>query len=270
MNTYEEKQAARKARFEARAAQAQQQSDAVYEQARNKAQAIPFGQPILVGHHSEGRDRRYRESISRGYGKSFELQKQAEHYATKAAAVGKGGISSDDPQAIEKLKAKISQLQQAHETMTKLNANIRRHAKEDMSARIAALVATGLIGEENARNLLTPDHAGRIGFAPYQLQNSSANIRRIADRIKALEKVADRPETERSGDGYTYREDPQENRAMFLFDAKPGKETRDVLKRHGFRWSPTRGAWVRQLTGNAQWAARDVIRFLDEEKSEND
>jgi len=57
---------------------------------------------------------------------------------------------------------------------------------------------------------------------------------------------------------------------MFLFDGKPAKDTRDVLKRHGFRWSPTRSAWVRQLTGNTQWAARDVIRFLDEEKPEND
>ncbi|WP_237173895.1 DUF3560 domain-containing protein [Paracandidimonas lactea] len=264
MNTYEAKQAARKARYEARAAQARQQSDAAHEQAWNMAQAIPFGQPILVGHHSEGADRRYRARISGGYEKSFELHKQAEHYADKAAGVGKGGISSDDPDAIEKLKAKMLKLQVAQDTMKKLNAIVRRHAKADMGARIAALVATGLISEENARNLLTPDYAGRTGFAPYQLQNNNANIRRIAERIKALEKVAERPETERSGDGYTYREDPQENRAMFLFDAKPEKDTRNVLKRHGFRWSPTRSAWVRQLTGNAQWAARDVIRFLDE------
>ncbi|WP_420177867.1 DUF3560 domain-containing protein [Kerstersia gyiorum] len=87
MNTYEAKQAARKARYEARAAQARQQSDAAYAQAQNKAQAIPLGQSILVDHHSEGRDRRYQESISRGYEKSFELQKQAEHYAGKAVAV---------------------------------------------------------------------------------------------------------------------------------------------------------------------------------------
>ena len=50
---------------------------------------------------------------------------------------------------------------------------------------------------------------------------------------------------------------------MFLFEGKPAKDTRDVLKRHGFRWSPTRSAWVRQLTGNAQWAAKDVIRHLE-------
>jgi len=264
MNTYEAKQAARKVRYEARAGQARQQSDAAHEQAQNMAQAIPFGQPILVGHHSEGADRRYRARISGGYEKSFALNKQAEHYADKAAAVGKGGISSDDPDAIEKLKAKLAKLQAAQDSMKKLNALVRRHAKADTETRVAALMATGLIDETHARQLITPDYAGRIGFAAYQLQNNNANIRRIAERIKALEKVAERPESERSGDGYAYREDPQENRAMFLFDGKPAKDTRDVLKRHGFRWSPTRSAWVRQLTGNAQWAARDVIRYLDE------
>jgi len=264
MNTYEAKQAARKARYETRAAQARQQSDVAHEQARNMAQAIPFGQPILVGHHSEGADRRYRARINSGYEKSVALHKQAEHYAGKAASVGKGGISSDDPDAIEKLKAKLAKLQVVQDTMKKLNAIVRRHAKADTETRVAALVATGLIDDANARQLITPDYAGRVGFAAYQLQNNNANIRRIAERIKALEKVAERPESERSGDGYTYREDPQENRAMFLFDGKPAKDTRDVLKRHGFRWSPTRSAWVRQLTGNAQWAARDVIRFLEE------
>jgi hypothetical protein len=176
------------------------------------------------------------------------LQKKAEHYADKAASVGKGGISSDDPDAIEKLKAKLLKLQAAQDTMKKLNALVRRYAKSDTETRVVMLVATGLIDEARARQLITPDYAGRTGFASYQLQNNNANIRRIADRIKALEKVAE----------------PQENRAMFLFDGKPAKDTRDVLKRHCFRWSPTRGAWVRQLTGNAQWAARDVIRFLDE------
>lgn len=75
--------------------------------------------------------------------------------------------------------------------------------------------------------------------------------------------MADRPAFELSGPGYVYREDPQENRVMFLFDGTPAKETRDLLKRHGFRWSPTRSAWVRQLTGNVQWAAMDFMRALE-------
>ena len=263
MNTYEAKQAARKAGYQARAEEAERRADAVHAQAHDMAQAIPFGQPILVGHHSERSDRRYRERIQRGFEKSFELQKKAEHYVDKAASVGKGGISSDDPDAIEKLKAKLASLQAWQDTMKKLNAVVRRHAKADAEIRISALVATGLVDDTRARAVITPDFMGRIGFAPYQLQNNNANIRRIAERIKDLEKVADRPELERSGQGYIYREDPQENRAMFLFEGKPAKDTRDLLKRHGFRWSPTRSAWVRQLTGNAQWAAQDVIRALN-------
>ena len=263
MNTYEAKQAARKAAYQAKAAHTERQADAAHAQAHDMAQAIPFGQPILIGHHSERGDRRYRERIQQGYEKSFELQKKAEHYVEKAASVGKGGISSDDPDAIEKLKAKLASLQAWQGAMKKLNSVVRRHAKADPETCISALVATGLVDDARARELIKPDFMGRIGFAPYQLQNNNANIRRIAQRIKDLEKVADRPEFERSGPGYTYREDPQENRAMFLFDGKPAKETRDLLKRHGFRWSPTRSAWVRQLTGNAQWAAMDFMRALE-------
>src|SRR5690554_4937153 len=52
MNSYEAKQAARKARYEARAGLAHAQSDAVASQASRMADAIPMGQPILVGHYS--------------------------------------------------------------------------------------------------------------------------------------------------------------------------------------------------------------------------
>ena len=263
MNSYEAKQAARKARYETRAAQAQQQADTRHAQAQEMAQAIPFGQPILVGHHSERADRRYRERVNQGYQKSYALQKQAEHYADKADAVGKGGISSDDPDAIAKLKAQLAQLQAKQDVMKKLNAIVRRHAKADAETRVSMLVASGLVDSEQATELITPDFAGRVGFASYQLQNNNANMRRVADRIKQLEALAERPERQRSGNGYVYREDPQDNRALFLFEGKPAKDIRDVLKRHGFRWSPTRNAWVRQLTGNAQWAAREVIRVLE-------
>lgn len=267
MSPYEAKQAARKARYEERASKATRQADAVHAQAHEMAQAIPFGQPILVGHHSEGADRRYRAKITRGFEKSFELQRTAEHYADKAALVGKGGISSDDPDAIEKLSAKLARLQTVQEAMKKANAAIRRH-RGDEAAQVAAIVAIEGFTEDRARQIIHPDYMNRVGFAPFTLQNNNANIHRIAARIRELEQSADRAETEHNGPGYLYREDPQENRAMFLFDGKPAKETRDVLKRQGFRWSPTRNAWVRQLTGNASWAAKDVIRYLNEQNQD--
>ncbi|MEX3614690.1 MAG: DUF3560 domain-containing protein [Burkholderia gladioli] len=115
MNDYEAKQAARKARLEERAAKVSGESQTTYQRARSMASAIPFGQPILVGHHSEGRDRNYRARIHNTFGKAFALQDKATHYAAKTAAVGTGGISSDDPQAIEKLRAELDKMKSSQE-----------------------------------------------------------------------------------------------------------------------------------------------------------
>src|SRR3990167_11102227 len=94
-NRYEQKQAARKERFEELAEKAKRESDAAYNHARRMGSVIPFGQPILVGHHSEGRDRRYRARIGKAYDRGAELSSKADYYESRAESVGKGGISSD-------------------------------------------------------------------------------------------------------------------------------------------------------------------------------
>ena len=193
MNAYEQKQAARKARYEERAEQASAESASTYNRARDMAQAIPFGQPILVGHHSETRDRNYRDRIHTTYGKAFALQDKAKHYEQKAASVGTGGISSDDPDAIEKLRAELANVEQAQERMKAANKAIRTHKTEE--TRIAALVAQGLT-EAQAAELLKPDFAGRVGFPSYALSNNNANARRIAGRIAELEKRRQRVDVE--------------------------------------------------------------------------
>ena len=81
-----------------------------------------------------------------------------------------------------------------------------------------------------------------------------------------MERAAERNVTvEQEGDGYTYREDADENRAMFLFDDKPDAAIRAVLKRHAFKWSPTRGAWVRMLN-NARPLRRRAMSARREKK----
>lgn len=260
MNAYEQKQAARKARYEERAEQASAESTSTYNRARGMAQAIPFGQPILVGHHSETRDRNYRDRIHTTYGKAFALQDKAKHYEQKAASVGTGGISSDDPEAIEKLRAELANVEQAQERMKAANKAIRTHKTEE--ARIAALVAQGLT-EAQAAELLKPDFAGRVGFPSYALSNNNANARRIAGRIAELEKRRQRVDVEQEAEGYTYREDTEENRVMFVFPGKPDEATRALLKRHAFKWSPSRGAWVRQLNNAGIWAGQEVKKALN-------
>jgi prefoldin subunit 5 len=173
--------------------------------------------------------------------------------------MNRNAISSDDPQAIEKLRAKLAELEGLQATIKAANAAIRKEKHPER--QIAALVALGH-PEERARKLLEPDFAGRIGFADYHLTGNSAEIRRIKGRIAQLEQAAQRETTEEVTDKYTYREDTDENRVMFRFDGKPNEATRTLLKSRGFKWSPTRDAWVRLLNDKAIWAAQGIKAFL--------
>lgn len=81
-----EKAEARSKRFDAMATKAESNSQQLYGEASKMADIIPLGQPILVGHYSEGRDRRYRNRIQSKFEKSFEEGKKAEHFKNRAEA----------------------------------------------------------------------------------------------------------------------------------------------------------------------------------------
>ena len=51
------------------------------------------------------------------------------------------------------------------------------------------------------------------------------------------------------------------NRLQIFFEDKPDEATREALKSNGFRWSPKAGAWQRQLTSNAYYAA-DYVKAI--------
>lgn len=63
-----------------------QEAQDLSDKARKMGDIIPLGQPILVGHHSEGRDRNYRGKVQRTFEKSVEASRRAEEYAHKAEA----------------------------------------------------------------------------------------------------------------------------------------------------------------------------------------
>ncbi|MBU2816259.1 hypothetical protein HF282_01955, partial [Acidithiobacillus ferrooxidans] len=109
----------------------------------------------------------------------------------------------------------------------------------------------------------TPDVMGTVGFASYSLSNNNANIRRLEERIQVLEKAQALEDRETPYAWGTIRENKEINRIQFRFDGKPDEAVRDLMKSSGFRWAPSEGAWQRQWTGNAVYAARDVIKKLD-------
>lgn len=173
----------------------------------------------------------------------------------KIRGVGTGGISSDDPQALAKLEAKLAKLEKHQELMKAANAAIRMKDKEKGDKRLAEL---GYTPEEIAE-LRAPDFAGRIGYPAYALQNNNANIRRIRERVEELKKRQTEPAPEGwEFDGGQVVVNTDENRLQIIFDGKPDADLRAELKSEGFRWAPSQGAWQRQLTDNAFRAARRI------------
>lgn len=253
MNEYEQKIEARRERFLRLADQAERLSAAANKRARDMASVIPFGQPILVGHHSERRDRNYRERIGRTFDRAYALSKKAEYFRSKAASVGGGGISSDDPSAVDKLREKLAKLEHDQEIMRKANGLVRKKDR-------AGLAALGF-SETRINQLFEPDFCGRIGFPDYALKNNNANIRRIRERIAQLEQ---RPteDTESQHGEITLREDATEGRVMLMFPGKPSDQVRGILKASGFKWSPNRGAWVRMLNNAGRAAAQYALQQI--------
>lgn len=170
----------------------------------------------------------------------------------KIRSVGTGGISSDDPQAVEKLEAKLAALEKHQEMMKAANAAIRMKDPAKGDAKLAELGYT----PEDIAKLREPDFCGRIGYPAYALQNNNANIRRIRGRIAELKKRTESTPEGWEFDGGRVVVNTTENRLQIIFDGKPDADIRTELKGEGFRWAPSQGAWQRQLTDNAMRAAR--------------
>lgn len=263
---YAERRAARIERLRARAAKAEQISEAALAQARRLGSAIPFGQPILVGHHSERRHRRDIDKIDRGMRKGFAAAKEAASLERRAdSAEANTAISSDDPEALTKLRARVAEIETTKERMKECNGLIRKAraaakkaSSDETAAIIAALVKALGWPEERAALLAKPDCFGNIGFADFELTNRGAEVRRLKQRIALLEAAAARavPAEETIVDVRILEAD---NRVQIHFPGKPPEETRAALKGAGFKWAPSVGAWQRMAGWQAWESARRVV-----------
>ena len=104
-------------------------------------------------------------------------------------------------------------------------------------------------------------HLGDKPFATWALSNNSAEIRRVKDRIKSLSRQKEIGFAGWEFDGGKVEANTEANRLQIFFEDKPDEATREALKSNGFRWSPKAGAWQRQLTSNAYYAA-DYVKAI--------
>ena len=193
---------------------------------------------------------RKKEKQNAARDRNMEEWKEVQGLLDKIRSTGMGGISADDPQAVQKLEAKLERLQTSQDNMKAVNAYYRKHKTLDgcpnLSAESIAKLKEGMSQQWHVEDKPYPSWA---------LSNNNAEIRRVKGRIAELTR---KNETAYAGwefDGGKVEVNREDNRLQIFFEEKPDEKTRETLKGNGFRWSPNAGTWQRQLNDNAIYAA---------------
>lgn len=180
-----------------------------------------------------------------------------------AYPLGKQGdmVRSHDPNALEKLRARLDGLKRRHGQMKTANA-LARQCKGD-NAKLKDELAKIGFSDEAIANILRPNSDG-TAFQGFYLTNNLAKIRAAEDRIAFLERSLARGTTEqRIGEFLLIVEDPEAHRIRLIFSGKPEKPVIAELKRRGFRWAPSHSAWQRHLNDNGRFAAKQIVAFIN-------
>jgi len=163
---------------------------------------------------------------------------------------------------MQDLQQRIADREKAQEQYKQINAIIRKY-KTDQT-RFVALVECGL-SEQTATELLKPDFANRLGIPSYRLTNNLAEIKRLKDRlseeIRKSQLAGGESQKTISFDGGEVIINRELDRVQIKHDSKPSAEVITAMKRNAFKWSPSQGVWQRQLTANAIYATRQLLKI---------
>lgn len=151
--------AARVDRLEDRSAAAGARSDAAHERARAIGDNIPFGQPVLVGHHSERGHRRDIARMDAGMRRSLDESQRAGHLADRARGAERNERHKHNPGAmarrIETLEAAVRRnlreldeakaVEASDSYLERLQRSIDRDTEEirHLQGKITALAESG-------------------------------------------------------------------------------------------------------------------------------
>jgi len=168
---------------------AEARSAALSEDSHRMMSVIPFGQPILVGHYSERRDRNYRDRAWNKMGRAVEADKLAKHHASCAAGIEhalENSIFSDDGDAVEALEARIAEREAERERMKLVNKLYKKGDAE-------GLKALGLDLEALKKKLAEAGgYWGKAPHLPYELSNLGGRITADRKRLEAVKARAAR------------------------------------------------------------------------------
>lgn len=196
---------------------------------------------------------RKKEKQNQARDKNMKEWQEIQKLVDKIKSTGTGGISADAPDALDRLRAKLAELEVNQQEMKIANAYYRKHKTMRGYDGCTDTQAQRMDMEIKKYAFL-----GEYPYAPCVLANNNANIKRIRERIAGLEKLATKTAEGWEFNGGKVVINTEINRLQILFDAKPDESTRSNLKRNGFKWAPSAGVWQRQYTDNAVRAAKSV------------
>lgn len=184
--TFRERRLAKAVRLREWADKRDQKSSASYEAAHAITDQIPAGQPILVGHHSERRHRRDLARHDDYMRRSIEHSDKAEQMRSCAENIevaANHAIYSDDPDAIERLQARLHGLEARRDAIKAYNVSCRRK-QPDLS-----LLPDDLREDAISQSRFMMVMRGPNGELPaYALSNLSGNINRTRKRLQRLQR----------------------------------------------------------------------------------
>ena len=223
----------------------------------NDSFAIEARMPSIMIAGAGNFSTRRKEKQNAARDKNMEEGQYIDGLLDKIRSTGMGGISSDNPNAVEMLQNKLDGLEKSQKTMVSANAYYRKHKTLDGCPDLTPEQAQKLTSDMGAGNRWY-GRAATQPFEAFELQNNNAEINRLKGRITELNRRHDSPPAGWTFEGGRVEANADDNRLQVFFDEKPSEEIRNELKGNAFRWSPKAGAWQRQLTHNALFAAKHM------------
>lgn len=231
----------------------------------NQSYAIAARVPSILIAGGSNFPVRQKEKQNRAADANMAEWREIQGLLDKIRSTGRGGISADDHDAVQKLKVKLEGLEQDQASMKAVNAYYRKHKTLDGCPSLDPVQI-----EKLKASMARDQRPEPKPYPNFRLTNNNAAILQAKKRIEELTRMA---ETEYEGwafDGGEMKMDRQANRLQVFFREKPDRDTCSAMRHSGFKWAPSVGAWQRQLTDNAIYAAKhlDCLRPLSEEQSE--
>lgn len=207
---------------------------------------------------------RKKEKQTKAWENNFQFYQDIQRILKKLESILDGceTIKSSDDDAIERLEEKLEALKEKQEEMKAVNKALRM---KDIEKGNEELLLIGY-SEEQIAKFREPDFCGRIGYPQYALQNNNANIHRVEERLKSIKDTKQKGTSECENQFFRVVENTEVMRLQIFFAEKPEENVRAILKSNGFKWAPSQNAWQRQLTANARYALKRIIKELKELK----